>query len=121
MSAPIRLESLDAEAEADALLMEDDLERSGTGDDIPTSLEELEATESLPPPVQAIAAVSCPPRPGLPGSSLGLRAPARGVGLLTTCPSPRRRSAGTTQDASRTDHWHLDIAQLLGDRDERVE
>ncbi|KAL8292875.1 hypothetical protein RQP46_000569 [Phenoliferia psychrophenolica] len=52
----IALEDLNAEQEADALLAEEDAaERSKRGEHN-LSLEDLEASESLPPPIQAIAA-----------------------------------------------------------------
>jgi hypothetical protein len=63
----IALQDLSAEAEADALLREDDeRERAVAGGQHSNSsdeaqfkndLEELEASESLPPPVQATSAV----------------------------------------------------------------
>ncbi|KAM0753710.1 TPT-domain-containing protein [Meredithblackwellia eburnea MCA 4105] len=60
----VTLQDLDPEAEADALLEADDLERSRNGlSDVKggaerdVTLEELEMSESLPPPVQTISAV----------------------------------------------------------------
>ncbi|KAI5477809.1 DUF250 domain containing membrane protein [Pseudohyphozyma bogoriensis] len=59
MSAPretkIQLEELDPEAEADALLEED--ERSRGDDGFKRDLADLEASESMPPPAQAVTAV----------------------------------------------------------------
>ncbi|KAK4698898.1 hypothetical protein P7C70_g7370, partial [Phenoliferia sp. Uapishka_3] len=54
----VALEDLSAEHEADQLLAEEDeRSRDNTKLDRDLTLEDLEASESLPPPVQAIAAV----------------------------------------------------------------
>jgi hypothetical protein len=60
----IALQDLNAEEEADALLREDDEREGGSShhlrdsDDFKAGLEDLEESESLPPPVQATTAVS---------------------------------------------------------------
>lgn len=90
----IALQDLSAEAEADALLREEDeRERGGAGSQHNSSdeaqfkndLEELEASESLPPPVQATSAVS-------------LRAAT--VQQERADPSPRRSRRSTRRPSS---------------------
>lgn len=71
----IALQDLSAEAEADALLREEDERERGSGAggggqhnsssdeaQFKNDLEELEASESLPPPVQATSAVRLQPK-----------------------------------------------------------
>lgn len=59
----IALEDLNAEAEADALLAEDEAAHNKFRGERDLSLEDLEASESLPPPIQAISAVRLHPVP----------------------------------------------------------
>ena len=89
----IALEDLNAEAEADALLAEEDeRSRDDKRGERDSTLEDLEASESLPPPVQAIAAVRLPPPPCRPVVLLAPRCRAD-VRLLSS-PSPRTRRNG---------------------------